>query len=52
VSIVSKEEKGSACGKATKGTARGEASMPYKGKSAGKEKEVEENREKRGSACG
>jgi len=52
VSIVGKEGKGSACGKATKGAVRGEAGIPYKEKSAGKGKEVEESREKRGSMRG
>ena len=49
---MGKEEKGSMYDKATKGTAREEASMLYKGKSAGKEEEVEESREKRGGIHG
>jgi len=48
VSIVDEKGKGSTCGKATKGTARGEASVPCKEKSIGKEEEVEESRGKRG----
>ena len=42
--------KGSACGKATKGTARRETNVPCEGRSAGKK--VEKNRGRRGSACG
>jgi len=52
VSIVGEEEKGSMCGKATKGAAREEACAPCKGKSIGKGEEVEESRRKRGSMCG
>jgi len=44
------EGKGSACGKATKGTARGKTGIPYKGKSAGRRKKVKEGRRRRGSA--
>jgi len=51
VFIVDEKEKGSACDKTTKGVAREEASMPYKGKSTGKREEVEESREKRGGMC-
>jgi len=43
VSIVGEEGKGSTCSKATKGAARGEASMPCKGKGVGKGEEVEES---------
>jgi len=49
VSIVGEKGKGNACGKATKGIARGEASAPYKGKSTGKGKE---SGGERGSMCG
>jgi len=49
VSIVDEGKKGDVCGKATKGTAREEASMSCKGKSVGKE--VEESRRKRGGVC-
>ena len=52
VSIVSEKEKGSACGKVTKGTARGETGVPCKEKSIGKGEEVKESREERGSTCG
>ena len=52
VSIVGEEEKGSICGKTTKGAAREEACAPCKGKSIGKGEEVEESRRKRGSVCG
>jgi len=52
MSIVGKEKKGSMCGKATKGILTEGASMPCKGKGAGKRKKVEESREKRGSAHG
>jgi len=47
MSFVDKEGEGSACGKATKGVAKGEASTPCKGKSTGKGEEVEESRERR-----
>jgi len=42
----------SACGKATKGIARGEAGTPCKEKSAGKKKEVKKNRGRRSSTHG
>ena len=48
MSFVGKEREGSACGKATKGTAKGEAGAPCKGKSTAKGEEVEESREKSG----
>ena len=47
---MNKKGKGSACGKAIKGTARREAGTPCKGKSIGKK--VEEDRGRRGSVCG
>jgi len=50
VSIVDEKGKSDACGKATKGAAKGKASMPCKGKSAGKE--VEEGRKGGDGACG
>ena len=50
VSIV--EEKGGAHGKAMKGTVRREASMPRKGKGAGKGEEVEKSRGRRSSVHG
>ena len=50
--IIGKERKGSTYSKAAKGIPTEGASTPYKGKSTGKRKEVEENREKRGGACG
>jgi len=50
VSIEREERKGGICSKVTKGTPTKGASIPYKGRSAGKE--VEESRRKRGSACG
>ena len=52
VSIVGEEGKGSMCGKATKDIARGEASVPCKGKSTRKGEEVKESRGKRGSMHG
>jgi len=51
VPIVNEEEKGSVCGKATKGAARGEAGALCKVKSARKGKEIEESRGERGGAC-
>ena len=50
VSIV--EEKGGTHGKAMKGTVRREASMPRKGKGAGKGEEVEKSRGRRSSVHG
>jgi len=47
VSIMDEKGKGDTYGKATKDTARGEASMPCKEKSIGKGEEVEESRGKR-----
>jgi len=44
VPIVGEEGKGSACGKATKGTARGEAGVSRKGKSIGRREEAEKSR--------
>jgi len=52
VFIVDEEEKGSTCGKATKGAAKEEAGVPCKGKSVAKGEEVEESRRKRGGAHG
>jgi len=46
---MNKEEEGregGACGKTTKGATGREASVSYKGKSAGRRKEVEESRKK------
>jgi len=50
VSIASKEEKGSACSKAIKGTPIEEASMPCKGRSTGKK--VEKGRRRGASMHG
>jgi len=44
VSIIEREGKGGTCGQATKGALTKEASAPYKEKSAGGRKEVEESR--------
>jgi len=52
VPIIGEEGKGSACGKATKGTPIEGASASYKGKSAGRRKKVKESKGGRGSACG
>jgi len=46
VSIVNEEAKGSAYGKATKGTASRKTGISCKGKSTGVGKEVEEGRRK------
>ena len=50
--IIGEEGKGGTCGKATKGTPIEGASVPYKGKSAGRRKKVKESKGERGSACG
>jgi len=55
VPIVDNKEKGregSVCGKAAKGAAREEASVPCKGKSAGRRKEVEESGRKQSGTHG
>jgi len=41
---VGKEGEGSACGKATKGIAKGEAGAPCKGKSTGKGEKIEKSK--------
>jgi len=50
VPIVGEKGKGGTYGKAIKGTARGEASVSYEGKSTGKK--VEENRRRRSGMHG
>ena len=52
VSIMGKEGKSSAYGKAAKGIPTKGASMPYKGRSAEREKKIEEGKGRRGNACG
>jgi len=52
VSIVGEKEKSNICGKATKNTVKGKASMPYRGKSTGRRDEVEENKGGRDGICG
>jgi len=49
---MGKKGKGGICSKATKGTPTEGASMPCKGKSAGRKKKVEEDRERRDSIHG
>jgi len=43
---MSKKEESSACDQPTKSAARERAGIPYKGKSAGRRKEVEESKGK------
>ena len=45
-------EESGMCGKATKGTAREEAGIPCKGKSAGRREEAKKSRRKRSGARG
>jgi len=49
---MDKKGKGSICNKVIKGAARGEAGVPCKGKSVGKEEEIEESRGERGGVHG
>jgi len=52
VSTIEEEGKDGACDKATKGIPIEGASTPCEGKSAGRRKKIEEDRRRRGSACG
>jgi len=52
VSIIGKEGKGSICSKATKSIPTEGTSMPCKGKSSGRRKEVEEDKERKSNMHG
>jgi len=49
---LGEEEKDGICGEATKGAPTGEASMPCKGKGAGRRKKAEKDRERRSGMRG
>ena len=52
MSVIEEEEKDGMYGKAIKGALTERASIPYKGRSAGRRKKVEKGRERGGSTCG
>jgi len=52
VPIIGEEGRGSVCGKAIKGALTEGASMPCKGKSAGRRKKIEKSRGRRDGICG